>query len=300
MISANRHNLIYNLRCVLEVSAEKPGNVTPSHNFKDTSYEHFLAGGIALGPAIRSAASSGFKGKPEIGKNILKAVSDVKRSHSGGNTHLGIAMLMVPVAAGAGMCVAENKKINLKRLQSKTKKIVESTAVEDSLHLYDAINLANAGGLGKPHEFDLLDENSKQKLITENVTLNDIMKISAGRDLIAEELAYGMEITFSNAKVLSGIYRETGDIGGAITGTYLAVLSQHPDTLIARKVGIERAEEISKRAEKIICLEQEEYNGALKKFDAELRSQENKLNPGTTADIVACSLFLALLEGIEL
>ena len=30
------------LACVLEVSAEKPGNITPSHDFHDTSYEDML------------------------------------------------------------------------------------------------------------------------------------------------------------------------------------------------------------------------------------------------------------------
>ena len=28
--------------CVLEVSAEKPGNITPSHDFEDTSFEDML------------------------------------------------------------------------------------------------------------------------------------------------------------------------------------------------------------------------------------------------------------------
>ena len=37
------------LACVLEVSAEKPGNITPSHDFDDTSYEDMLRSGIALG-----------------------------------------------------------------------------------------------------------------------------------------------------------------------------------------------------------------------------------------------------------
>ena len=41
--------------CVLEVSAEKPGNITPSHDFHDTSYEDMLRSGIALGPELGRA-----------------------------------------------------------------------------------------------------------------------------------------------------------------------------------------------------------------------------------------------------
>src|SRR5919202_1960579 len=37
------------LACVLECSAEKPGNITPSRDFADTSYEDMLRSAIALG-----------------------------------------------------------------------------------------------------------------------------------------------------------------------------------------------------------------------------------------------------------
>ena len=37
---------------------------------------------------------------------------------------------------------------------------------------------------------------------------------------------------------------------------------------------------------------------ALQSFDASLREPGNALNPGTTADVVTATLFVALLEGI--
>jgi triphosphoribosyl-dephospho-CoA synthase len=37
---------------------------------------------------------------------------------------------------------------------------------------------------------------------------------------------------------------------------------------------------------------------ALQSFDASLRTEGNKLNPGTTADLVTATVFVALLEGI--
>ncbi len=40
------------LACVLEASAEKPGNITPRHDFADTSYEDMLRSAIALGPEL--------------------------------------------------------------------------------------------------------------------------------------------------------------------------------------------------------------------------------------------------------
>ena len=43
------------LACVLEASADKPGNITPSHDFADTSYEDMLRSAIALGPELARA-----------------------------------------------------------------------------------------------------------------------------------------------------------------------------------------------------------------------------------------------------
>ena len=43
------------LACVLEVSAEKPGNITPSHDFHDMSYEDMLRSAIAIGPELGRA-----------------------------------------------------------------------------------------------------------------------------------------------------------------------------------------------------------------------------------------------------
>src|SRR5205823_6047305 len=40
------------LACLLEVSAPKPGNVSPFASFRDTTYEDFLASAAAIGPAL--------------------------------------------------------------------------------------------------------------------------------------------------------------------------------------------------------------------------------------------------------
>src|SRR3954454_3121386 len=80
------------LACVLEVSAEKPGNVTPSHDFEDTSYEDFLKSAIALGPELVRERG--------VGAAVLAAVSATRRV-SRANTNLGIALLLAPLAKAA-------------------------------------------------------------------------------------------------------------------------------------------------------------------------------------------------------
>src|ERR671918_44400 len=82
------------LACVLEVSAKKPGNITPSHDFHDTSYEDMLASAIAVGPALARAGQRG------VGETVL-AVVEASRRVAPANTNLGIALLLAPLANAA-------------------------------------------------------------------------------------------------------------------------------------------------------------------------------------------------------
>ena len=81
------------LACVLEASAEKPGNITPSHDFDDTSYVDMVRSGIALGPEVGRAGERG------VGETVL-AAARASRGTAGANTNLGIALLLAPLAGG--------------------------------------------------------------------------------------------------------------------------------------------------------------------------------------------------------
>src|SRR3954464_15552590 len=82
------------LACVLEVSAEKPGNITPSHDFHDTTYEDMVRSAIAVGPELARGGERG------VGDAILAAVQASRRA-APANTNLGIAMLLAPLARAA-------------------------------------------------------------------------------------------------------------------------------------------------------------------------------------------------------
>src|SRR3954447_10684144 len=82
------------LACVLELSAEKPGNITPRHDFADTSYEDMLRSAIALGPELGRAAERA------VGDTVLAAVNATRRV-APANTNLGIALLLAPLARAA-------------------------------------------------------------------------------------------------------------------------------------------------------------------------------------------------------
>ncbi len=274
---------------VLEASSEKPGNVTPAHDYEDTAYADFLAGAIALGPVIEEAASRGrlaALGEIEldgigIGELILRGVTDVKASHPGGNTHLGTLMLFVPLAAAAGGCLAAGGRFQ--RLRTTVIKTVKASTLKDSHDLYAAIERSKAGGLGK--------------IIRKDIPFCELMGVSAKRDRVAEELSNGMPIVFKcGLPFFEGCMDDNPLLRGlgmraAIIQTYLLILSRYPDTFIAKKAGAKKAGEVSNKAKDAL-----DGKISIEKFDEYLRSKDNSLNPGTTADLVAAVLFLYLLK----
>src|SRR3954466_2816071 len=123
------------LACVLEASAEKPGNITPRHDFADTSYEDMLRSALAIGPEMGRAAERG------VGATVLAAV-DATRRVAGANTNLGIALLLAPLARAAllGADIAE---------------VLGAVTMEDPGDVYEAIRRGGGGGLEEPVEHDV-------------------------------------------------------------------------------------------------------------------------------------------------
>ena len=105
------------LAIMLEVSAEKPGNVSFTSSFEGTRVEHFLASAVAAGPTFQEAAYLGTSvaekrlevGKVGLGQLIKDCAVDVNAWQKGGNTILGTVMLFVPIAVAAGMTPSKGK-----------------------------------------------------------------------------------------------------------------------------------------------------------------------------------------------
>ena len=84
-----------------------------------------------------------------------------------------------------------------------------------------------------------------------------------------------------------------------ILETFVDLMASRPDSLIIRKCGRELSEEASHRASLVMergCCTNPEGRAALREFDTWLRSDGHRLNPGSSADLMAASLFVALRE----
>jgi triphosphoribosyl-dephospho-CoA synthase len=297
------------LAMLLEVSASKPGNVTPMASFEGTRIEHFLASAVAASAWFEEAARRGIAvsenkarvGNVGIGGIIKECAEDINAWQKGGNTLLGTVMLLVPVAVAVGMTqTGENFGFDLSRLRENLRLAVESTTAEDAVHLYEAIDVAKPSGLNEASDLDVNDPASKARILEENISLFEVFKIAAGHDDICSEWVRNYPITFGLAYPYLTAQLKHGDLNGAVVHTFLKILSEHPDTFIARKAGVEKAREVSLDAKKALelgGLETSEGRKSIIELDRKLRESGNLLNPGTTADLTATALALCTLGG---
>jgi triphosphoribosyl-dephospho-CoA synthase len=264
------------LACIWEATARKPGNVHRFCDFSDTHYLDFLMSAAAVAPVLEAAYQQ------PVGVTVLECVRATRRV-VGSNTNLGIVLLLAPLAAvpaGAD-------------LRNGLKRVLQLLDVDDSRAVFDAIRLANPGGLGQAPEQDVREEPT--------LPLREIMCLAAGRDRIALQYVNGFAQVFDEGvPALRRGLELSGTLEGAIVHCHLCLLASHPDSLIARKHGPAEAEAASRRAQQILDAGWPATEGQqlCAELDAWLRAEGHARNPGTTADLVTASLFVALREGI--
>ncbi|PHS11334.1 MAG: triphosphoribosyl-dephospho-CoA synthetase [Blastopirellula sp.] len=264
------------LACMLEVSAPKPGNVHRGADFENLTFQDFLASAIAIAPAMEAAS------KTSLGDTILRAVTatqDLVQT----NTNLGIILLLAPLCS-----IPEDQE-----LSAGIKKVLEQLTVEDTARVYEAIRLAQPGSMGKSDEMDIADSPPEDLLAA--------MKESADHDLVAKQYTNQFSIVLNEASVwLTEKNLDSLSLSQRIIHTHVRLMSGYPDSLIARKCGADLANMSAVLASRAIEAGEpfsEPYLLELSSLDFWLRSDNNRRNPGTTADIVTAGLFVALRQG---
>ena len=262
--------------CILEARAPKAGNVQPGKEFEGTTLRHFLdAAGAISGPLDRARENS-------LGDTILEAVKE-SRKVTDQNVNLGIILLLAPLASvPAGSAPRDGLRAVLEKLDS-----------EDCRKVYEAIRLASPGGLGNVEEGDV---NSPPP-----PSLIAAMKLAAERDLVARQYVNGFEQVFCEGLDWLRESCEAGlELDSAIVRLHLQFMASYPDSLIARKCGPETAREAAARAARVLegGWPEAGTEALFTELDSWLREDGNRRNPGTSADLVAGCLFLALRTGI--
>lgn len=261
---------------IMEAAAEKPGNVTPTRRFDDMDFSSFILSANVIASAMESS------GRKPVGEIIHEAVTASVKA-AGVNVHLGAVLLLAPLA-----------KAFVKHGAVKRKSVADvlgGLAKKDAQLAYKAIRMAKPGGLGRAEKYDV----SKSP----DASLLEVMRQAEGRDWVAHEYSNGFSITLGHgapelaANVNSGL-----GFNEAVVQTYLGIMGAYPDSLVARKNGMEMALEMSREAARILSLggmHSSRGRRAVYEFDLALRSDGNILNPGTSADLTAAALFVYFL-----
>ena len=273
----------------LEVSGyPKPGNVHRTRDYDDMEFEDFIISGVVIGDAIREACSDVDIENPEFGKYILQGVAETDRWIKN-NTNLGIVMMTTPIAVAAAISDSFDD------IRENVKLLMANTSVDDACDLYDAINIADAGGMGDQDEYDVASDSAKQELRNNNQTMYDVLKISAPWDMLAREMTSDMPAVFEIGYPTYHELREQKTKNEACLLTFLTILSQVPDTLISRKYGDDEALKISMMTRDLLKMKDaDDFIERVEEFDEYLF--KNKYNLGTTADLTAASIFVSYLK----
>jgi triphosphoribosyl-dephospho-CoA synthase len=265
------------LACLWEATARKPGNVHRFRDFDDATYLDYLHSAAAIGPVLAEASSQ------SLGATILEAIRHTKEV-TRFNTNLGQVLLLAPLAAVGGNTP----------FREGVEEVLNRASVEDSRRVYEAIRLARPSGLGRVSQEDIHNDPTR--------SLREVMALAADRDLVARQYAQNFREVFEEGVPVLQEGLALGDgLEEAIIFCYLTLLRNHPDSLIGRKQGLAVAEEACCRAGTVLAQgwpHQAAGKKALEKLDQWLRADGHNRNPGTTADLVAATLFVALRQGI--
>jgi len=287
MTEKNRSELITQAvykSCITEIKAFKPGNVSIHSEGHGMEADDFIRSAELISPVM---------GNPHltVGERILQSVQ-LTMSQVGCNTNLGIILLAAPLAEAAFI-----KKEN-EFLQQILYKVLDNLTVEDATLAFEAIALANPGGLGDANDHDVRDQAT--------VSLLEAMQAAQDRDRIAWQYSNEYKDIFQDGvNTLRMQVLRWKDVENrlewATVACYLNFMAMFPDSHIVRKFDLETAEKIRKQTESVekmikACENPVVANRELRRYDGELKREG--INPGTSADLTVASLVALSLEAL--
>jgi triphosphoribosyl-dephospho-CoA synthase len=262
--------------CLLEATAQKPGNVHPGASFEHLAYKDFVASADAIASVLANTRDLG------VGKSILESVK-ATRNVCEHNTNLGIILLLAPLTA-----VPTDVS-----LPEGIEAVLSGLTRDDAEHTYEAIRLAQPRGLGTAGSADVTASSP-------DGTLAEVMSQAADRDAVAWQYTSNFKTVLHDAvTTLNASSRFEEDWEQAIIYLQLKLIARDGDTDIARKCNSIDAHESKRRAMSVLRAGWPmtmEGRSRIREFDRWLRAKGSKRNPGTTADLVTAGVFAILRD----
>lgn len=264
--------------CIAELDAIKPGNVGLHGDGHGMCADDFVKSARAIATPLTAIAAT-------VGQRICAAIR-ATREVVACNTNLGIVLLCAPLAHAA------LNRTAAQTLRAALAETLRALDVDDAALAFEAIRLANPGGLGRAEHLDVREPPTANLLAA--------MTVAADRDSIARQYANGFADVFDLGIASLNEARARGwPRPWAVSACYLNLLARFFDTHIARKYGEDAARGVSSAAQTFATRLQASAQPQtllpeLAAWDAELK--RDGFNPGATADLTVASLFALRLE----
>jgi triphosphoribosyl-dephospho-CoA synthase len=268
------------LALLLEVTGTpKPGNVDRHHDYDDLRFEHFVAGGVGARRGLELAADG-----ERLGRVFERAVAGMSRQ-AAGNTQFGALLVLVPLVRAAAEGELSGERAG---------EFARETTVADAADFYRAFDHVDVAVDDPPEGMDALDvrrgADAVPAIEDRGVTLYDVMVESAEIDGIAREWTGEFARSFGAADRLLEL---DGSVPDRAARVFLELLAEEPDTFVATQHDRQTAREATERAAAALANGGDPWALA-NEFVAE------GVNPGTTADLTAAALFVALERGLTI
>ncbi len=227
-----------------------------------------------------------------LGKTILAAVDHTQKC-TGTNTNLGLVLLIAPLAKA----IRGSEDLDRDSIQ----RVWDELTMHDGELVYTAIRNARPGGLGSIDDRDVRHSHGPQDLMA-------AMRTAESHDRIARQYTTHFENVLDDGVPLLIEGRSRfASLSQAIVFAHVSLMARFTDSLIQRKCGEETAVHAQMLARKALEAFENDVTQAedwselfwsrVGELDFWLRSDGHRRNPGTTADLIAASLFVAIQTG---
>ncbi|MDT8407104.1 MAG: triphosphoribosyl-dephospho-CoA synthase [Methylococcales bacterium] len=266
--------------CALDVEAFKPGNVGLHGAGHDMEVSDFLRSAEVSAPPLCQPDLT-------LGERIYQAVAATRRA-VGCNTNLGIVLLAAPLLQALLQPELTGS------LQDKVCQVLANTTVADADWVFQAITLANPGGLGGAPAHDVRAKPT--------VNLLEAMAAAAERDRIAWQYAHGYKDIFELGILrYNSLVKSWGFIPWAASGVYTLFLSRYADSHVQRKFGAVHNHKLARQFSRLDqalmnATDPEALRGDFHELDVVLK--QRGINPGTSADLTVATALTQLLSAV--
>lgn len=258
-----------------EIEAFKPGNVSVYAEGHGMTVKDFLRSAEVSTSLLCNTEAS-------LGQRVLESVLATQKA-VGCNTNLGMLLLFTPI-----IMAAESSFKNEAELRYNLKSILNRLTRDDAAQVFNAIRIANPGGLGKVESEDVND--------APRCSLVDAMQLASHRDFIALQYTNNFKDVFETGfSTIKSFEKLWNSVKWSSVSCYLMFMSSIADSHIQRKYGVKIAEKIKIKSEVVAenffnASDPKKQLNLIQRFDEELKAEN--YNPGTCADLTAASLLI--------